>query len=64
MIIASWLKYKFMMLMIRYFFVKAGPLMFTFRDYWMFVDVYGDIYRITYTAQYGNPLMIVLEKKQ
>lgn len=44
----------------RQFQVKQGPMMFHIRGEWWFVDHYGNIWIIRYSAHYDYPFDIVL----
>lgn len=40
--------------------IKHGPYMIPVRDYWLFIDAYQRIWRITYSGYHDHPFVITL----
>lgn len=40
--------------------VRYGPYMIPVRDYWLFIDSYQRIWRVTYSGDHASPFTITL----
>ena len=56
----SQIKYKIARMIIRYYFLKSGPHMFDMGSYWIFLDEWGSIYKVTSNQDQVVPLSITL----
>jgi hypothetical protein len=43
--------------------IKYGPYMIPVRDYWLFIDSYQRVWRITYSGYHDNPFQISLVER-
>jgi len=55
---------KFKLIIFRLMGIRnAAYMMIPIRDYWIFIDPYGKIWRIKYTGRYDYPLEISLVER-
>ena len=51
---------KFKLFILKLLGMKHGPWMIPVRDYWIFVDTYQRIWKVTYTGDFTSPFSITL----
>lgn len=57
----NWLKHKIRYWIYKIVGIKYGPAMLQIRGEWLFIDTYGQIWRLSPTYDHDNPILIRIE---
>jgi len=50
--------YKLVLWIIKKYFLRSGPFMLQYRDKWIFIDAYNEVWELRASYEHGNPITI------